>query len=139
CFTGERSEARFWKGTSIPNTAAASRRYAHKIAALAARCKQVSGWLLPHISTADTARDLDDLRRLVGDSRLTYVGLSYGSYLGQTYANMFPGRVRAMLLDAIVDPVPYSRGAEERVAGQASGADPVFSELLKLCERAGPA
>jgi pimeloyl-ACP methyl ester carboxylesterase len=78
------------------------------------------------------------MRRLVGDRKLTYVGLSYGTYLGQTYANMFPGRVRAMLLDAIVDPVPYSRGAEARVASQASGADPVFNAFLRLCERAGP-
>ena len=109
-----------------------------KVTELAARCKTVSGWLLPHISTADTARDLDYLRRLVGDPKLTYVGLSYGTYLGQTYANMFPGRVRAMLLDAIVDPVPYSQGAEARVASQASGADQVFRQLLTLCQAAGP-
>ncbi len=138
CFTSERKEATFWKGVSIPISTAASKRYARKVAELAARCKKVSGWLLPHISTADTARDLDYLRRLVGDPKLTYVGLSYGTYLGQTYANMFPGRVRAMLLDAIVDPVPYSQGAEARAASQASGADPVFRQLLTLCQAAGP-
>jgi pimeloyl-ACP methyl ester carboxylesterase len=63
----------------------------------------VSGELLSHISTADTARDLDTLRKLVGDRKLTHVGLSYGSMIGQTYANLFPGRVRAMMLDGIVD------------------------------------
>ncbi len=137
CFTSKRSEARFWKGVSIPATRAASERYRRKTADLARRCGKLSGWLLPHISTADTARDLDYLRRLVGDRKLTYVGLSYGTYLGQTYANMFPGRVRAMLLDGIVDPVPYSKGAEARVANQALGTDAVFNQFLKLCEDAG--
>ena len=138
CFTSTRSEARFWKGVTIPTTPAASERYARKVAELARRCGKVTGWLLPHISTADTARDLDYLRRLVGEPELTYVGLSYGSYLGQTYANMFPGRVRAMLLDGIVDPVPYAKGAEARVASQASGADALFNQLLSVCENAGP-
>jgi pimeloyl-ACP methyl ester carboxylesterase len=127
-------------GSASPDvpTPAASERYRRKTVDLARRCGKVSGWLLPHISTADTARDLDHLRRLVGDRKLTYVGLSYGTYLGQTYANMFPGRVRAMLIDSVVDPVPYSKGAEARVAGQASGADNVFAQLLALCENAGP-
>ena len=137
CFTSRGSEARFWKGVTIPASRAASARYARTIRDLARRCAKVSGWLLPHVSTADSARDLDYLRHLVGDRQLTYVGLSYGSYLGQTYANMFPGRVRAMLLDAIVDPIPYSRSAEARVASQAFGADPVFHQMLALCQRAG--
>jgi pimeloyl-ACP methyl ester carboxylesterase len=138
CFRSRRGEARFWKGASIPITTAASERYRRKTVALARRCGKVSGWLLPHISTADTARDLDHLRRLVGDRKLTYVGLSYGTYLGQTYANMFPDRVRAMLIDGVVDPVPYSKGAEARVANQAGDPDEVFAELLSLCETAGP-
>jgi pimeloyl-ACP methyl ester carboxylesterase len=138
CFRSKRSEDRFWKGVSIPFTKAASKRYRRKTVALARRCGKVDGWLLPHISTADTARDLDYLRRLVGDRKLTYVGLSYGTYLGQTYANMFPGRIRAMLLDSIVDPVPYAKSAEARNASSASSADPVFANLLSLCQSAGP-
>jgi pimeloyl-ACP methyl ester carboxylesterase len=138
CFRGKRSERRFWKGASIPTTRAASRRFRRKTAALARRCGKVSGRLLPHISTADTARDLDHLRGLVGDDKLTYVGLSYGTYIGQTYANMFPGRVRAMLLDGIVDPVKYSKGAEARIASFVSAPDEVFDRLLSLCEGAGP-
>jgi pimeloyl-ACP methyl ester carboxylesterase len=138
CFRSERAERSFWEGTSIPISNAASQRYRRKTVALAQRCGDVSGWLLPHISTADTARDLDHIRGLVGDRKLTYVGLSYGTYLGQTYANMFPGRVRAMLLDAVVDAVPYSRGFESYIANGVSGADPVFERLLSLCEEAGP-
>jgi pimeloyl-ACP methyl ester carboxylesterase len=138
CFHSKRSEARFWQGAAIPTTRADSERFRRRTAALARRCGEVSGWLLPHISTADTARDLEHLRGLVGDRRLTYVGLSYGTYLGQTYANMFPGRVRAMLLDGIVDPVQYSKGAEARSAGGVVGSDQVFAKFLSICDGAGP-
>ena len=138
CFENGGREARFWAGVSIPTTKAASKRNRRKSAALARRCNRVSGWLLPHISTADTARDMDYLRQLVGEDKLTYVGFSYGTFLGQTYANMFPDRVRAMLLDGVVDPVRYSKSAESRIAGGAAAADGVFDQLLSLCEGAGP-
>ena len=110
CFRSQRSESRFWAGASIPTTNAASERFRRKTAALARRCGEVSGWLLPHISTADTARDLDHLRVLMGEEKLTYVGLSYGTLLGQTYANLFPDRIRAMMLNGIVDPVQGLEG-----------------------------
>src|SRR5207237_1121119 len=61
-----------------------------KDADLAARCQARVGWLLPHLSTANVARDLDLLRQAVGDDELNYVGYSYGTYLGATYANLFP-------------------------------------------------
>lgn len=76
CFRSKRSEARFWQGAAIPTTRAASERFRRRTAALARRCGEDSGWLLPQISTADTVRDLDHLRALVGDRKLTYVGLS---------------------------------------------------------------
>ena len=66
------------------------------------------GPLLSHISTADTVRDLDRLRELSGEEKITYVGLSYGTMIGQIYANMFPERVRAMMLDGVVDAVAYT-------------------------------
>jgi pimeloyl-ACP methyl ester carboxylesterase len=87
CFTSDEAEAQFWVGVSIPITAAESRAYQRKTVEMARRCGEVSGELLAHISTADTARDLDALRRLVGDDKLTYVGLSYGMEIGQTYVN----------------------------------------------------
>lgn len=138
CFSDQREEARFWAGASIPVTTAASEQMLRLTADLAQRCGDVSGWLLPHISTADTARDLDHLRALLGEEKLTYVGLSYGTYLGQTYANMFPDRVRAMLLDGIVDAVEYSKSAEARMANFSGAADAVFEQFLSLCEKAGP-
>jgi pimeloyl-ACP methyl ester carboxylesterase len=122
----------------IATTAAASRVYERRAIALARRCGRVSGRLLSHISTADNARDLDYLRGLVGDKRLSYVGISYGSFLGQTYANMFPGHVRAILLDSIVDQKSWVKSAEARNAGVVESTGPVFDQFLALCQRAGP-
>src|SRR5262249_7651576 len=109
CFRSQRGESRFWAGETIPTTNSASKAFEAKVASLVRRCGEVSGWLLPHISTADTARDLDHLRALMGEEKLTYIGLSYGTFLGQTYANMFPDRIRAMLLEGVVDPTEYSK------------------------------
>lgn len=138
CFRDRRSEEQFWAGAAFPRTRAEAGRVQRRGAALARRCGQVSGWLLPHISTADTARDMDHLRVLVGDPKLTYLGLSYGSFLGQTYANLFPTRVRAMLLNGIVDATRYAKSAEARTEAFADSADEVFRRFLVLCERAGP-
>ena len=68
------------------------------------------GWLLPHLSTANVARDLDVLREAVGDTRLNYIGYSYGTYLGATYANLFPSNVRALALDGNTLPPDYPAG-----------------------------
>jgi len=67
------------------------------------RCVEAHGDLLPHMSTATMARNLDLLRAAVGDERLTYIGISQGTDIGATYASMFPGRARAMVFDAPVD------------------------------------
>lgn len=139
CFTSPAAAEQFWRGAVIPTTAAESTISENRTAELARRCGEVSGWLLPHISTADTARDLDYLRSLVSDPQLNYVGLSYGTYLGQTYANLFPGHVRAMVLDGVVDPVSYSDSAETRVTGSLAGTDEVFNQFLSLCQQAGSA
>jgi pimeloyl-ACP methyl ester carboxylesterase len=138
CFRDQGDEARFWAGASIPVTTDDSEHFQRLIADLAQRCGEVSGWLLPHISTADTARDLDHLRVLLGEEKLTHVGLSYGTFVGQTYANMFPYRVRAMLLNGVVDAVKYSKSAEARLAMDLRSADEVFGQFLSLCESAGP-
>lgn len=138
CFESRASENRFWADATFPTTMAEAKRTEFKAAALARRCGKVSGWLLPHISTADTARDLDHLRVLMGEEKLTYVGLSYGTYLGQTYANMFPARIRAMVLNGVVDAIDYSTSAETRAANFSSWADEVFDQFLSLCDRAGP-
>jgi pimeloyl-ACP methyl ester carboxylesterase len=138
CFSSAAEERRFWGEGQLPNTPAEGAAYAKKLQALTQKCRRLSGDLLQHISTADTARDLDRLRQNIGDPKLNYIGLSYGTEIGQTYANLFPGKVRAMLLDAVLDPKNYTTNAESRFGNTAPAADPVFAQLLALCQGAGP-
>ena len=63
------------------------------------------------MATANVARDMDVLRQAVGDSQLNYAGVSYGTILGQTYANMFPNRIRAMIIDGVLDPIAWTTGS----------------------------
>ncbi len=70
----------------------------------ASGCEQHSGPLLPYVGTASAARDMDVLRAVLGDAKLTYLGKSYGTYLGTWYAQLFPTHVRALVLDGAVDP-----------------------------------
>ncbi len=138
CFESDAAEAAFWKDVAIPYTAEQSAAYQLKLMDLAQRCGEVMGELLSHISTADTARDLDHLRALSGEEQITYVGFSYGTMLGQTYANMFPERIRAMMLDGVVDAVEFTASAEDRAISGASSADAVFDQFATLCDEAGP-
>lgn len=122
----------------MPTTASASPHYLGKVITFARECGELSGEILAHISSADTARDLDYLRDLAGDTQLTYLGESYGSFLGQTYANMFPNRVRAMVLDGVVDPIAYITGNEVGLSKNVASTDLVFSKFEALCQAAGP-
>jgi len=139
CFRSEELGQRFFRDWAIPFTTASSRSTVRTMAALARRCHRLSGDLLSHISTADTVRDVDHLRRLVGDSQLNYWGWSAGTLIGQTYANMFPGRVRAMALDGLVDAVSYMKGNAAGYVATMSYADKAFAGFLSLCDAAGPA
>ena len=139
CFTSKATEDAFWRGVQIPTTPAESRAYERKTMELARDCERVSGELLNNISTEDSARDLNYLRQMLGEKTLTYVGLSYGSFLGQTYANMFPTRVRAMMLDSIVDQQAFVQSAEARTANSVSSTDAVFAQFMTICQDAGAA
>ncbi len=83
---------------------------------LARRCRAHEGDVLPYVSTRNTARDMDVVRAALGERRISYLGYSYGSYLGSVYATMFPGRVDRVVLDGVVDPDRYGprllRGTE---------------------------
>jgi pimeloyl-ACP methyl ester carboxylesterase len=138
CFRDTAQRERFWNGRSVPTTSREERGYLAKSKGLARRCGALNGKLLSHISTADTVRDLDHLRRLVGDRKLTFLGESTGTFLGQTYANMFPRRVRAMALDGLEDPVSYTRGTAALLARSLKDVDRLFDAFLELCQRAGP-
>ena len=73
-------------------------------------CERNAGPLANHLSTGTIARDLDRLRAAFGEPKLRYYGKSYGTYLGETYANLFPSRAGSLALDAVDDPVRWSTG-----------------------------
>ena len=88
----------------VPTTATARLALLRNDEAFAAQCEHASGEILPTVGTVDTARDLDRIRQALGDARLTFIGNSYGTLLGATYAELFPTHVRAMVLDSAIDP-----------------------------------
>jgi len=111
CFANDSDRQQFFADYNVlPVTGTELAAQVDKAVDLARRCQARVGWLLPHLSTANVARDLDLLRKAVGDTRLSYIGYSYGTYLGATYANLFPNRVRALALDANSDPPAYATG-----------------------------
>ncbi|MGO9160260.1 MAG: alpha/beta hydrolase [Streptosporangiaceae bacterium] len=88
----------------IPASKAAEQVLTGRARQYAADCERKYRWLLPYMTTADLARDMDSIRAALGQDKISYLGYSYGTYLGQVYATMFPSRVRRMVLDSIVDP-----------------------------------
>ena len=94
-------------------------------------CTAASNELAPHVGTNNAARDLDMLREALGDEGLTYVGYSYGTRLGATYAELFPDNVRALVLDAAVQP---TSDLHELSLGQADGFDRALENFAAACD-----
>jgi pimeloyl-ACP methyl ester carboxylesterase len=114
---------------------------------LDAACAQRGGRIAEHMATANVARDLDVLREAVGDDQLTYAGYSYGTFLGVTYANMFPDKVRALIVDGVLDPIAWTTGVGNEGATvpfstrlqSDVGAQATLQEFFRLCDAGGPA
>ncbi|MDJ0393015.1 alpha/beta hydrolase [Rhodococcus sp. G-MC3] len=105
----------------------------------ASKCADRTGPdVLEHVGTREVVRDMDVIRSVLGDEKLTYVGYSYGTRLGSTYAETFPGNVRAMVLDGALDPeqTPVDEAVEQGAAFQgafdAFAADCARSETCPL-------
>lgn len=96
----------------------------------AAACSKNSGDLLKHVDTVSAARDLDLLRAVMGDSKLYYLGYSYGTFLGATYAGLYPDKVGHVVLDGAVDP---STSSFEVTKTQAVGFENALRAYLKDC------
>ncbi|MEY9854669.1 pimeloyl-ACP methyl ester carboxylesterase [Catenulispora sp. GAS73] len=95
-FDGERPDYQVSQGTS--------QAWLEKDAKYAADCAANWSWLLPHMTTVDNARDMDSIRRALGTSKISFYGGSWGTSLGSTYGQLYPSRVRRMVLDSIVGP-----------------------------------
>lgn len=97
-------------------------------------CLENTGDLLGFVDTISAARDLDIIRAVLGQTALTYLGFSYGTFLGATYAELFPDRVHRMVLDAAMDPtLSYT----EIARGQVLGFDRAYRSFIADCQ-AGP-
>jgi pimeloyl-ACP methyl ester carboxylesterase len=93
-------------------------------------CVAANGDYLRHVTTDDTVRDLDKVREALGDDKLTFLGYSYGTYIGAKYAAAHPDRVRALVLDGAVDP---SLDALRMQVEQSAGFEGVLDGFLKWC------
>lgn len=103
-------------------------------ARVADTCADRYGENLKHYSTEATARDMDAIRRAVGDAKLNYLGYSYGTLLGSVYAHMFPTKIRAMVLDGAVDPRQDDIATSEQ---QARGFEQAFDAFAANCRNRG--
>lgn len=145
CFDTTGQEQQFLAGlpAAYPIGAAQRRTWEDTFARFDQACAAHAGALLAHDTTADVARDLDLLRRAVGDPALNYLGASYGTYIGATYANLFPGRVRAITLDGNVDPARWADADEAAPqlstflrVGSDEGSAATLDAFLDACGRA---
>jgi pimeloyl-ACP methyl ester carboxylesterase len=88
----------------VPTSSARSKVWLARAERYAQRCAKAGGDLLDHLRTRDSARDMDNIRAALGVQQINFYGFSYGTYLGQVYATMFPSHVRRMVLDGNVNP-----------------------------------
>ncbi|WP_405906747.1 alpha/beta hydrolase [Streptomyces sp. NBC_00828] len=95
-----------------------------------AACEKNSGKTLPHLRTTDAARDMDLMRQVLGDDKLYYFGISYGTELGGVYAHLFPKNVGRAVFDAVVDPTQTS---EQGSLGQAEGFQLALDNFADDC------
>lgn len=146
CFASAGAEQRvLGKLPPFPVGQGQVRSYIITIARANAACARRAPELIRFMSTADVARDLDLLRRAVGDPKLTYAGYSYGTYLGATYVNLFPRNVRAVIVDGVLDPVAWATGRNQTgraipFSTRLHSADGAYATLLKFfatCDAAG--
>ncbi|MFF7312438.1 alpha/beta fold hydrolase [Streptomyces sp. NPDC008137] len=90
-------------------------------------CQERSGAMLPHMTTPNTARDLDVIRAALGEKKLNFLGVSYGTYLGAVYGTLFPGHVRRMVVDSVVNPsrdkIWYQANLDQDVAFESRWKD----------------
>ncbi|MFT7834868.1 alpha/beta hydrolase [Saccharothrix sp. BKS2] len=138
CFeTLEEAEEVFGRMSAIPLTRTQIRDTMVATEDYTDACARTAGPLLDHMSTEAVVRDLDLLRQGVGDRQLNFVGFSYGTLIGATYANMFPSKSRALVLDGNVDPALRTTNGAEYDRQRAQGFELALDAFLKRCDADG--
>ncbi len=131
CLTDAETDA-FLAIDGSPDTPAEEQAWAEESRLLGQRCAQRSPKLVGHISTQEVARDVDVLRAALGDSTLHYLGASYGTYIGATYAQLFPTKAGRLVLDGALDPALPSEAVN---LGQATGFEANLGDFVDDCLR----
>ncbi|WP_446039906.1 alpha/beta hydrolase [Streptomyces sp. SID1121] len=126
----------YYAQDATPDTAAEEKTFTKNLAAYASACEKNSGKTLPHVGTTSAARDMEMMRQVLGDKKLNYFGISYGTELGGVYAHQFPKSVGRTVFDAVVDP---SQDSEQGSLGQARGFQLALDNFAKDCVSRGGA
>ena len=132
CKVNQETEGLYAQPFPTPSTARVSRLVSEDLRYVRA-CVTRNAAILPHVSTANVARDMDYLRAAVGDEKLSYLGFSYGTFLGATYASLFPDRYRALVLDGALDPSRYINRPLENSFEQTAGFERALGRFLQAC------
>lgn len=130
CFDDARKDESLSKDFD-PSTDAGLSAMAEEARAWAEACAENTGDLLGEVDTQSAARDLDLLRAVLGDEELNYLGFSYGTQLGATYAGLFPDRAGRLVLDGAID---TSLSADEISEGQAVGFENALRAYVTDCQ-----
>ncbi len=104
-------------------------------AAVAEGCAESDPEMLPHVHTEATAADLEEIRKALGEDQLNYIGFSYGTLIGQIYADRHGESIRTMVLDGVVDPTWDLEGL---LFAQSAGFEATIGEFDRTCTEAGP-
>lgn len=117
-----------------PDTVVEQKEAAKDARAFGDACVKKSGELIKHVSTVEVAKDMDVLRAALGDTKLNYLGKSYGTFIGETYAGLFPKRVGRFVLDGVM---PSSLTSTEMGLGQAKGFEQATRSYVRHCVAGG--
>lgn len=120
----------FFQQDATPDDPAEQKNLLNNTKAFNAACEKNSGRTLPHVPTTDAARDMDLMRQVLGDAKLHYFGISYGTELGGVYAHLFPKHVGRAVFDAVVDP---TQNPEQSALGQARGFQLALDNFAADC------
>ena len=129
CSDDKELDARHEKD-GTPDDAAEEKAFADDLKSYIADCEENSGAELPYVGTTNAAHDMDLLRQVLGDDKLYYFGISYGTELGGVYAHLYPRNVGRAVLDAVVDP---SQNSEQSSLGQAKGFQVALDSFTADC------
>lgn len=122
---------RYFHVDQDPDNASEVQAFHAASVSFAAGCRARSARILPHLSTAVAARDMDSVRAALHEPKLTYLGYSYGTALGAAYLDQFPTHVRAMVLDGALDPrITW----DQLATGQAKGFEQAFGSFIRWCD-----